>query len=330
MSLSNSKKVLVCGATGFIGRNLLNHFLGVAHYEVSGTYHRTPPPQVSDPRKVRFLEADLTRSQDVEKVIQGQDIVIQAAATTSGAKEIVTRPHTHVTDNAVMNSLILRACHENRVKNFVFFSCTVMYPPDASGPVRESDFNYRMAGPYFGAGWTKVYIEKMCEFYSKIGQTKYAAIRHSNVYGPFDKYDSARSHVFGATVAKVMEASEGGKIAVWGDGSEKRDFLYVDDLVRFVDRLLPEQQVPFELINVGSGESVSVRDLASRIIAQSGKRLEVEFDKTKPHLPFSLRINSDRARSIYRWSPETSLEEGIRKTLDGYRSQRLEPEKVRE
>ena len=87
---------------------------------------------------------------------------------------------------------------------------------------------------YFGIGWTKLYIEKMCEFFSRLGVTKHTVIRHTNVFGPHDKFDLERSHVFGATVTKAMTSTTGA-ITVWGTGEEARDLIYVDDLVRFVE-----------------------------------------------------------------------------------------------
>ena len=324
------QKLLLCGAAGFIGRNLLDHFLEKPEYEVYATYHRIPPPEtVSTNGRIKFLKADLTDRRDVEKAIRGMDIVIQAAATTSGAKEIVSRPYYHVTDNAVMNALIFRSCHDNQVRRLIFFSCTVMYPSHLERPVKEEDFNYQISDNYFGAGWTKVYAEKMCEFYSRIGTTKYTAIRHSNIYGPYDKFDLERSHVFGATVNKIMTAPDHGKIVVWGDGSEERDLLYVEDLLDFVDQALRLQECPFELVNVGSGESISVRRLVEKIIEHSGKDLKIEFDRRKPTIPFKLKLDIDRARKLYQWSPKTPLDEGIGKTLAWYRSSYREPQMAR-
>ncbi len=194
--------------------------------------------------------------------------MIQAPATTSGAKDIVTKPYIHVADNAVMNSLLFRSAHDHGVEQVIFFSCTVMYP-EKEKPVREEDFNYEISPKYFGVGWTKVYLEKMCEFYSSIGNTKYTAIRHSNIYGPHDKYDLEKSHVFGATVTKVMTAKDG-RITVWGEGTEERDLLYVEDLVRFVGLVMARQKNKFDLVNVGLGKSVSVTELVQKIIQHSG------------------------------------------------------------
>lgn len=311
----NKTKVLICGASGFIGRNLVERFSRNPAYEVVAVYHQTEPSKISN---VTLMKADLTRMEDVLRVIKGVDILIQAAATTSGAKEIVTMPYYHVTDNAVMNSLIFRACHEYAVKHVIFFSCTTMYP-NSTKPLRESDFNYEIVDKYFGVGWTKVYIEKMCEFYSKLGKTKYTAIRHSNIYGPYDKYDLERSHVFGATVTKVMTATDG-KVVVWGDGSDERDLLHVDDLVEFVEYAINQQVVPFELVNVGFGRSISIKELVEKLIKMSDRKLKIEFDTKKPSIDYKLAIDISYAKSRFRWAPKVSLDEGIQKTLAWYQA----------
>lgn len=311
-------KVLVCGATGFIGRNVIERLSARDDMEVYGTYFKTEPGgSIANNDKISLVNVDLTNTDQVNRVIEGKDVVIQAAAVTSGAKDIVTRPHIHVTDNAVMNSLIFRACYESKVKRVVFFSCTTMYPSQ-DRPVKEDDFDYHIVDKYFGVGWTKVYMEKMCEFYSRVSNTKYTAIRHSNIYGPHDKYDLERSHVFGATVAKVMDAKDG-KVVVWGDGSEERDLLYVSDLVDFVETIIESQEVPFELINVGHGSSISIRHLVEKIIEISGRQVAIKFDTTKPTIHFRLSLNIDKARRKYKWEPKVSLEDGIRKTLSWYR-----------
>lgn len=309
-----AQKILILGGTGFIGRNLWERFSKNSSYEVYATFRKESPVHP----KVKFIKADLTQPADVAKAVAGMDIVIQSAATTSGAKDIIEKPYIHVTDNAVMNALLFRACFDAKVKHVVFFSCTTVYKPQEN-PVREEDFDGEVYDKYFGGGWTKIYNEKMCEFYSRISQTKYTVIRHSNIYGPYDKFDLERSHVFGATVTKVMNAKNG-KITVWGDGSEERDLLYVDDLMSFVELAIQKQKVPFELVNLGSGTSVSIKELVGKIIKYSGRNLQIEYDTSKPVIGFKLRINSDRAKSLYQWHPEVSLDEGIKKTLFWYQN----------
>lgn len=309
------QKLLICGASGFIGRNLAEHFARQGEHEVFGTYF-TRPVQIPG---VAVQQADLRDARDVHRAVQGMDLLIQAAATTSGAKEIIHKPHFHVTDNAVMNSLIFRAAFEHGLKRVVFFSCSVMYQPGES-PVKEEDFDARreLVKSYFGVGWTKVYLEKMCEFYSRIGSAKYTAIRHSNIYGPHDKYDLERSHVFGASVAKVM-TSQDGKVVVWGTGEEERDLLYVSDLVDFVDLALRRQESKFELMNVGYGSSIAVRDLVLKIIEASGRDLEMVFDASRPTIKTRLCLDTARANA-FGWRRAVPLEEGIRRTLAWYRA----------
>lgn len=312
------KKILICGASGFIGRNIVEHFAEKGDFEVYGTYLTSKP--ITD-AKVKMLQVDLTNKDSIDQVIKGTDVLIQAAATTSGAKDIVTRPYHHVSDNAVMNSLILRSAYENKVSHVVFFSCSVMYQ-SSDLPVKESDFDatQEIHYNYFGAGWTKVYIEKMCEFYSRLEPTKYTVIRHSNIYGPYDKFDLEKSHVFGATIAKVINAEDGGKIVIWGSGEEERDLLYVSDLVNFVELAIEKQSTKFELFNVGYGMSISVKELAERIISSSGKCVELEYDLNKPSINTKLCIDATKARRIIGWSPKISLFEGIKRTLEWYKT----------
>lgn len=310
--LTPIKSVLICGVNGFIGRNIAERLAKRDDMKVYGTYFATKPSI----KGVSLVRVDLTQKEEVSKIVKGMDIVIQAAAVTSGSRDIVTKPYLHVTDNAIMNSLIFKSCFDHRVKHVVFFSCTVMYPSKNS-PVREQDFNYEITDKYFGVGWTKVYLEKMCEFYSKLGDTKYTAIRHSNIYGPYDKYDLDKSHFFGATITKVL-TNKDGKILVWGDGSEERDLLYVSDLVDFVEVILRKQKDPFELINLGLGQASSVKDVVRKIIEISGKKIKLEFDASKPTIKFNLAVNTDRARRKHNFRPKVSLEEGIRKTIDWY------------
>src|SRR3989344_1334427 len=224
-------KVLICGVTGFIGRNIAERLTENENLEVFGTYFQKTPDETLTKKNISLKKVDLTQKSQVDEIVTGKDIIIQAAAVTSGSKDILTTPYMHVTDNAVMNSLIFRAAFEQKVKQVIFFSCSVMYP-NQDVPVEEDDFNGHISDTYFGVGWTKVYLEKMCEFFSRISNTKYTAIRHSNIYGPYDKYDLEHSHVLGATITKVMNAED--KIVVWGNGPETKDLQFESDLVDFV------------------------------------------------------------------------------------------------
>src|SRR4051812_2133746 len=248
-----AKRVLVCGATGFIGRNIVERLSARDDLEVHAV--RFNRPEYAAPR-VTWHQADLRDRDTVHALLEGMDVVVQAAATTSGSKDSVTRPYIHVTDNAVMNSLLLRAAYDCKVGHFLYFSCTTMLH-SSDTPLDESDFdaNREIHPRYFGTGWTKVYIEKTCEFFARLGVTRHTVFRHSNVYGPHDKYDLERSHVFGATITKAMTAKDS-KVVVWGSGKEARDLTHVDDMVDAIERAIDRQTEPFKLYNIGSGEPV--------------------------------------------------------------------------
>jgi nucleoside-diphosphate-sugar epimerase len=313
--MTSRQRVLVCGATGFIGRNTIEHFSRRKDIELVAIEHEKPS---FDCPNVEWITADLTRQEDVAHALQGIDIVIQAAATTSGAGDIINHPYIHTADNAVMNSHIFRAAYDQNVNQVVFFSCTVMYPSSKIA-LREEDFTGEIAPHYFGVGWTKVYLEKMAEFYAGLGRTKFTVLRHSNIYGPHDKFDLERSHMFGATVTKVMTAQDG-PIVVWGEGEESRDLLYVNDLIDCVERAMERQDEPFDLYNIGYGEAFPIKEVVRRIIAASGQDLKIEFDRTKPTLKTSLFLDCSRAQAALEWKPTTNFNEGIRTTLEWYRA----------
>lgn len=311
----SKKLLLICGATGFIGRNLVEYFGNKNQFNIRAVYNNRPPFDVTNlTTNIEWIKGDLRDPKDVEKVMKNVTHVIQAAATTSGAKDILSTPYIHVTDNAIMNSLLLRSAYHNKIEHFIFFSCTVMYH-SSKKPLKEND--YKASIPihprYFGVGNTKVYIESMLEFFSNISDMKTTAIRHSNIYGPHDKFDFERSHVFGATVSKVMLALN--KIIVWGTGKEERDLLHVRDLCEFVDKTLLNQKSKHRVYNCGLGEKISIRKLVELIIEKSKKNIQIEHDISQPSIKTSLFLDNSLATEELNWQPKTSLEQGVSETI---------------
>lgn len=307
--------ILILGATGFIGRNILESFIKSKN-NITAVFHKRKPYLVA--KNLKWIKGDLRNLKFCKKITLNQDIVIQAAATTSGAKDILNQPYIHVTDNAVINSYLLEACYENFVKKFVFFSCTVMYQ-NSKKPLKEKNFNpnNKIYAKYFGVANTKLFVEKMCSFYSEFRRTKFTVIRHSNIYGPHDKYDLNKSHFFGATINKVMKSRN--NILIWGKGSEKRDMLYVDDLIDFVKKSIRFQKRYFEIYNCGYGKAYSVLEIVKKIIKASEKKLLINHDLSKPSLNTSLSLNCEKAKKELNWKRKTYLDKGILKTLSWYK-----------
>lgn len=310
------KKILICGATGFIGKNLLD-FYSKKNYSIRATHFKRDP--VAGYENIEWVRCDLRDPAQIRSVLGGVDIIMQFAATTTGAKDIVSKPYIHVTDNAVMNSLLLREAFEQNVEHFIFPSCTIMYQKSPTA-LKESDFNPSddLLPFYYGAGHTKVYLEKMCNFYAGFKRTKHTVIRHSNMYGPHDKYDLEKSHVTGATITKVM-TSKNGKVNVWGTGEESRDLLYIEDLIEFIDIAINKQKEHYKLYNVGLGKAIKIKDLVKKIIQTSGRDLEMHHDLSKPTVPTSLFLDCSKAKEELGWEPKHSLDEGLEKALKWYK-----------
>jgi GDP-L-fucose synthase len=321
--------ILILGASGFIGRNMMEYFARDKENNILA--HCKSRVLQNTPENVKVIQYDLTTEANVAVMFgvadnyfkditeKGIDIVIQAAATTSGAKDTFTKPYYHVTDNAVMNSLILREELKYNIKHHIFFSCTVMYSSQ-HGVVTEDTVINEIQPRYFGVGWTKVYLEKMCKFYSSISKTKFTVIRHTNIFGPYDKYDLENSHFFGATVTKVINTKDGEAITVWGDGQDKRDFLQVDDLCEFVESAISMQKSNYELVNVGSGLEYTTNEIVEKIAIAAKKNLKIVNDVTKPSIPIDFSISCKKAFDMFNWSPRITIDEGIQETIRWYKS----------
>jgi len=320
--------ILILGASGFIGRNVLDYFSKYKENKIVATWKTR---RIEDTENVFGLSADLTTETEVkmvfdfaDKILDNKiDVVIQAAATTSGSKDALSKPWYHVTDNAVMNSLILREELNHNVSHHIFFSCTVMYS-GLKGMATEDTKIDHIDDKYFGVGWTKVYLEKMCEFYSRFKKTKYTAIRHSNIYGPYDKFDLDHSHFFGATITKVMTAKDGGDIIVWGNGEDKRDFLYATDLVGFLNELIEKRfgitDKDYILFNLGSGENTTTNEVVRKVVEASGKELRILNDLSAPSISISFSVgNAVIKRYGFGWEPRITIEEGIEQTIQWWK-----------
>jgi len=305
-------KVLILGCNGFIGKNLLIYFSNKKKYSITAVYNKTKPKKIHN---IKYIKGDLTKEQFVDKVVRNFDLVIQAAATTSGSNDIVNRPYIHVTDNIIMNSHILRSCFKNKIKHFIFFSCTTMYH-SSKKPLKENDYDplKKLEKKYFGVANTKLYIEKMCEFFSQISKCKFTVIRHSNIYGQHDKFDLLKSHVFGASIRKILEAKN--EITVWGNGKEERDLLHVNDLMNFVEKSFLKQKSNFEIFNCGYGSSISISNLIKKMIKLSNKKINIVYDITKPTIPTYLSVNCQKAYRLLKWKKMIHLDDGIKMTLN--------------
>lgn len=310
------KKILILGASGFIGQNLYLYFKK-KNYKVFGTYLNKP---VKNSNKQNIFKCNLANYYEINSIsdkIKNIDVIINAAAITSGAKDIINSPHIHVNDNAIINSNITKLSFEKKIKHVIMMSCSVMYPSSLK-KLKETDYQdfQKIYPKYFGGAWMKIFMEKNSEFYSSLKKSKFTIIRHSNTYGPYDKYDLEKSHVFGATIAKTMNAKK--TIKVWGEGTEIRDFLYIDDLCRFIEMAIKKQNNNFEIYNVGSGKGISIKNLVKKVIEKSKKKLEIVYETHQPTLKTNIVLDCSKALKDLNWAAKTTLDDGIVKSINWY------------
>ena len=313
------KNMLICGGDGFIGKNAIDFFKD--KYNVTATLFDKMVPEKGVVDSVEYVSVDLRVETEVISLFESKifHVVLQAAATTTGSKDVIERPYVHVTDNVVMNAWIFREAMRSGVGHLLFPSCTVMYQPKES-PQSEVDWSPldEMYDAYFGVANMKIFSEKMCDFYSRIGTTKFTAFRHSNVYGPYDKFDLEKCHVVPAFVNKVINAKD--TLEIWGRGNASRDIVYIDDLIDFIDKCIDYQESSYELYNCGAGKAYPILDLAKVIMRLNEKELEFDFDLDKPDIPTTVILDCQKAQQELGWQPVTSLEEGLKKTSEWYKA----------
>ena len=307
----SGKRILVTGATGFVGHNLVKRLVSLDH-EVCGTYFTETSRRYEG---CDYIQCDLTREEDCEKSTRNVDVVIMCAANSSGAEVMAKRPLTHLTPNIVMNSQMLQASYENKVEKFVFISSNTVYPM-TNFPVKEHDVNYELYESYHVVGWMKLFSEIMCDMYtSKIPEKMVTvAVRPSNLFGPFDKFDPKKSKVIAALTRRFSTRED--PLAVWGDGRDVKDFLYIDD---FIDGLLKLVETDYVgAMNICSGQKTTIRDVISSLEVVTGTTPKLEFDESKPSMIPYRTMDGSKMLNLTGWSPSVSLIEGLRRTLNWY------------
>lgn len=308
------KKALVLGAGGFIGSHLVKR-LKADGYFIRGVDLKYP--EYSPTHADEFIIGDLRDTKVCDLVIDPSFTEIyQLAADMGGAGYLFTGENdAHVMHNSAMINLNVADIATRKKTGRVFYSSSAcMYPAynqqDPNNPMCTESSAYP-ADPDSEYGWEKLFSERMYLSYYRNFGLQVRIARFHNVYGPEGAWQGGKEKAPAAICRKVAQATNGGSIDIWGDGTQTRSFLYVDDCVEGVLRLMQSEHTgPF---NIGSEEMVSINQFAEMIIGISGKQLSVN------HIdgPIGVRgRNSDNrlVTSAIGWQPSISLYEGISKT----------------
>jgi len=314
--LFNNKNVLVTGGAGFVGVNLIKRLIGLSA-NVHATLHKK---EAVITESVSYTKCNLMNQDDCDKICTNMDYVFLCAANTSGAAVMENTPLAHLTPNIIMNVLMLEAAQKAGVKKLLFISSNTVYPL-TDFAVKETDVTNEFYEKYFIVAWMKRFTEIVCDMYSTKIKDAIPAIvvRPANIYGPHDDFEWETSHVLPALMRKVIERQD--PLEVWGDGKDIKDFIYIDDFITGI-LLAMEKINTFDPINIGSGIKSTIRDsLKIMLRVEKYEDANVVFNADKPSMIPKRMIDVTKAEKDLGFKAKTTLKEGLKKTMDWYKTQ---------
>ena len=308
-------RIFVAGHRGMVGSAILRALTARGH---------DPAHIVTRARD----ELDLLNATQVEALFAAEGInqVYLAAAKVGGIYANNSYPAEFIRENLLMATNVIHAAHAHDVQELLFLGSSCIYPRDAAQPMREDAL---LTGPLEPTNEpyaiAKIAGIKLCESYHRQYGRDYRSVMPTNLYGPGDNYHPENSHVVPALLRRFHEAvrAEAPEVVIWGTGTPRREFLHVDDMARACLHVMDLHEAAYRAatrpmlshINIGTGEDCTIRELAETVARVTGYQGTLRFDVGKPDGAPRKLLDVSLVRSLG-WSPEISLEEGLR---DAYR-----------
>jgi len=304
--MNKDSKIFVAGHNGMVGSAIVRKLKELGYTKI-----------ITKSRK----ELDLINQFQVNQFFHFErpEYVFLAAAKVGGIKANDDFRADFIYENIMIQSNIIKASHDNGVKKLLFLGSTCIYPKMSTQPIKEE---YLLTGPLEPTNdayaIAKISGIKMCQSFNKQYGTNYISVMPTNLYGPNDNYDLNNSHVLPAMIRKFHEAKLEGKneVEIWGTGNPKREFLYVDDLADACHHLMLNYN-DSEIVNIGTGEDVTIAELAVVIKNIVGFEGDIYFNTEMPDGTPRKLSDVSKLKEIG-WIYKTSLKEGIQKTYTDY------------
>jgi len=303
------KRIVVTGGAGFLGQAVCERLRALG----------APEPFV--PRRAQY---DLTTEQGVERLYRDArpQVVMHLAAEVGGIGANMANPGRYFYANMAMALHLIEGARVHGIEKFVQAGTICAYPKFTPVPFREEDlwngYPEETNAPY---GIAKKAAMVMLDGYRRQYGLRSAYVLPVNLYGPWDNFDLHTSHVIPALIRKCIEAQRAGldRITCWGTGAASREFLYVDDAADGVVRAAEVMNEP-EPVNLGTGSEITIRDLVTLIARLCDFKGEIAWDASKPDGQPRRCLDTRRAAQRLNWRAQVGFEEGLRRTIEWYRS----------
>ena len=304
--MNQNNKVYIAGHNGMVGSSIVRRFkkLGYDNLVVRSS-----------------SELDLTDAVAVRGFFESEkpDVVILAAARVGGIKANIDHPAEFLYENMMIQNNVIHQSYIHNVKNFCFLGSSCIYPRECQQPIKEESL---LTGPLEptneGYALAKISGLKMVEYYRQQYGFNGISVMPCNLYGTNDNYNLKHSHVLSSLVRRMVDAVDNGddSVIIWGSGIARREFMHVDDASRIIIELL-QKGSKCNLINIGWGLDISIKDLAYKIADHAGFKGAIEWDEAMPDGMLLKCMDVSRMEDLEVY-PEISLDDGIVKTINEY------------
>jgi GDP-D-mannose 3',5'-epimerase len=313
--MGKQKRVLVTGAGGFIGHHLVKRLKSDGHW-VRGVDLKYPEYEATASDAFEIL--DLRNAEDCLLATRGGINEIYNLAADMGGIGYITAYLASISrNNILINAHMLEAGRQNGVQRFLFSSSACVYnqskQQDAAVTALREEDAYP-ADPEPGYGWEKLFAEELCRYYYKDYGFQTRIVRFHNVYGPLGTYEGGKEKAPAAICRKVALSKDNGEIEVWGDGEQTRSFMFVDDCVEGLVRIMDSDHC--DPLNLGTDELVTINELVDIIARISGKQIAKRHNFKGPQGVRGRNSDNNRLRDVLGWEPSIRLEQGLAVTFE--------------